>query len=93
MRIDTDDLYDLDTSKDVMMVAEDTVPYGTSKLKHDFPYGIYFGSHIKDTVKNRIGCVVGVKEDYILVAFEDDMDPQIIPADAESFEKGYYSLA
>lgn len=93
MRIDTDDLYDLDTSKDVMMVAEDTVPYGTSKLKHEFPYGIYFGSHIKDTVKNRIGCVVGVKEDYILVAFEDDMDPQIIPADAESFEKGYYSLA
>lgn len=70
-----------------------TVPYGTSKLKHDFLYGIYFGSHIKDTVKNRIGCVVGIKEDYILVAFEGDIDPQIVAAGAEPFEKGYYSLA
>ena len=56
-------------------------------------HGIYFGTRIKDTVKNRIGCVVGIKEDYILVVFEGDVEPQIVPAGAEFFEKGYYSLA
>ncbi len=75
------------------MVAEDMASYGVTKKKRDFPYGIFFGSRIKDSVKDRVGCVVGIKEDYILVAFEGDVEPQIIPANAEFFENGYYSLA
>ena len=83
-------IYDLDSVNKAMMVAEDTVHYGK---KHDFPYGIFFGSRIKDTVKNRIGCVVGIKEDYILVAFEGEVEPQIVPVKEDSFDKGFFSLA
>lgn len=87
-----DGTYNFDGSGDAMMVADKTVQYGKAKQKHDFPYGIYFASRIKDTVNNRVGCVVGIKKDFILVAFEGEVEPQIVSANAENFEKGYYML-
>ena len=87
------DVYSFTHPNNAMMVAEDTSMYGKIKQKYDFPYGIYFGSRIKDSVKNRVGCVVGVKKDYILVAFEGDVEPHIVAAGVEFFEKGYYLLA
>lgn len=88
-----DNSYSFDRTNGTMMVAEDTIPYGGVKKKYDFPYGIYFGSRIKDNEKNRIGCVVGVRDEYILVAFEGEVEPQIIAAGVEFFEKGHYTLA
>lgn len=46
---------------------------------------IYWDFCQTSTKKNR--------EDYVLVVFEGDIEPQIVPAGAEFFEKGYYSLA
>lgn len=75
------------------MVAESPVQYGSVRTDKKFPYGLYFGSRIKDSVKGRVGCVVGIQEDYILVAFEGEIEPQIVPANSDFFEKGYYALA
>ena len=74
------------------MVAEASFEYGEKKRKK-FPYGLYFGSKIRDSVKNRVGCVVGINDNYVLVAFEDEVEPQIVSAGSEFFENGYYSLA
>lgn len=76
-----------------LMVAESPVQYGSVRTDKKFPYGLYFGSRIKDSVKGRVGCVVGIQEDYILVAFEGEIEPQIVPANSDFFEKGYYALA
>lgn len=65
----------------------------TNTIVGKFPYGIYFGSRVRDFVKGRIGCVVGIREDYILVAFEGNASPNVVPADSEFFEKGFYALA
>lgn len=92
-RLNEDVTYKFDSPGEIMMVAEESGLDGSARKKYDFPYGIYFGSRIKDSVKKRVGCVVGIKDDYVLIAFEGDMDPQIISANAETFEKGYYSLA
>ena len=74
------------------MVAEASFEYGENKRK-GFPYGLYFGSKIKDSVKGRVGCVVGINDNYVLVAFENEIEPQIVAAGSEFFEKGYYTLA
>ena len=77
-----------------LMVAEETVPYGTKqKSQFDFPYGIHFGTKVKDYAKDRVGVVVGIQPEYILVAFENGLEPRIMAAGAEFFEKGYYAIA
>ena len=85
----------LSMSKDkTNVVAETPVQYGTKKNnQYDFPYGIHFGTKVRDYVKGRTGVVVGIQPDYILVAFESDLEPRIIPAGSEFFEKGYYAIA
>ena len=88
-------IYGFGSSKDypsAMMVAEPTVPYGTKK-KHSFPYGIYFGTRIRNNMKNEVGCVVGIQDDYILVAFENGLEPRIMPVSEEMFDHGYFALA
>lgn len=88
-------IYGFGSSKDypsAMMVAEPTVPYGTKK-KHIFPYGIYFGTRIRNNMKNEVGCVVGIQDDYILVAFENGLEPRIMPVSEEMFDHGYFALA
>jgi hypothetical protein len=64
-----------------------------AQVKFQFPYGISFGTKIKDTIKNRVGCVVGIQKEYILVAFEEKLEPQIMSVSEEFFERGYYMLA
>lgn len=61
------------SAKSRLMVAEEPTAYGT---KQAFPYGIQFGTLIEDTVQHRVGSVVGVGKDYILVAFEDPSSPE-----------------
>lgn len=84
--------YGVENGTRSLMVAESNGEYISRRKSKGFPYGIYFGSRIKDTINARIGCVVGVRDDKILVIFEEDTIPQIIPAFGESFEKGIYVL-
>jgi hypothetical protein len=72
------------------MTVRETSTYAIKERK--FPYGIYFGSRIKDIAKNRIGCEVCIKEDYNFVAFDGEDEPQIITVEMECFDKGIYSL-
>ena len=81
-----------DNHSSVIMVAEDSALYGVKK-KYAFPYGIYFGTKIKDTVKNQIRCVVGIQKNYILVAFEAGLEPRVMPVGEEGFERGYFVVA
>lgn len=60
--------------------------------KSKFPYGLYFGSRVRDSVKNRIGCVVGIQDDCVHIAFEGDTEPQFVAAGPEFFEHGFYTL-
>ncbi len=66
-----------------------------SKSVNKFPDGIFFGTKIYDAVKERVGCVVGrsQSDEYILIAFEDKVQPQIISVAPEGFEKGYFEIA
>lgn len=59
-----------------------------------FPHGLLFGTLIRDHERNRIGCVVGYGSTYVLVAFDEGtVEPHIIPIEAESFSRGWYSVA
>ncbi len=59
-----------------------------------FPHGLLFGTLIKDNERNRIGCVVGYGDTYVLIAFnEGTVDPRIVPVGAEGFSRGWYSVA
>lgn len=82
--------HDFSLVRGASMVAEERAPYG-KQMK--FPYGIYFGSKIRDTVKEQVGCVVGIQQDYILVAFENGVEPRVMPVGAEGFDKGFFALA
>ena len=78
----------------LIRAAEPTIPYRSAQdTKHNFPYGIYFGSRIRDSIRNQVGCVVGINDGYILVAFEGEDEPRIVPMGVEFFEKGYCTLA
>lgn len=78
-----------------LMLAEEKTPYITDGEERAFPYGILFGTLIKDNCTHRIGCVVGIEEKYILVVFEDKEknDPRVELIDAEGFERGFYQIA
>ena len=82
------DINTIDDIKDYSMVAEEN-RYGVQK-RSSFPYGLYFGTKIRDLVKDRIGYVVGINEEYIWVAFEDKDKPIMMPARKEFFDEGYY---
>ena len=79
------------SSEDLTVVIEDM---GGSSITTDrIPYGLYFGSRVKDIANNRVGCVVGMKPDYILIAFEGREKPQIVKVNLEVFDSGQYMLA
>lgn len=75
------------------IAAEQQAVYSTNKKETIFPYGLLFGSMIRDKVKGKVGCIVGIKKEYVLVAFEGEVEPCIVPASADFFEKGFYELA
>ena len=72
------------------MVAEEPFTYGAKKT--GFPFGIYFGTRVRDSVRNVVGCVVGIQEDSILVAFENGQEPRISTIKEEAFEQGHFVL-
>ena len=61
--------------------------------KYNFPYGIYFGTRIRDNIKGKTGYVVSIQREYILVAFENGIEPKLIPFTPESFKNGHCSIA
>lgn len=76
-----------------LLVAEGMEQYGSiQKENYNFPYGIYFGTKVKDNSNGHIGVVVLIRPDFIEVLFEGEMEPKrrtIIP---ELFENGYFSV-
>lgn len=84
--------YDINGSSFNMNLKEGngSIPYKLDA--NTFPYGLYFGSRIKDSEENRIGCVVGIKEDHILVVFDGEENPQIVQVSPKPFEEGYFTL-
>lgn len=58
-----------------------------------FPYGVYFGSRIFDNVDKTTGIVVGMNDDYILVAYENTFEPKIITYDRLAFENNVCKIA
>ena len=79
--------------EDKIAMAEDMESDSKPQHKWSFSSGICFGTLVKNKIDNRIGCVVGIKEDYVLVVFEGNAEPKIIAVDAELFETGFYFLA
>lgn len=86
--VDLKNIYSLDDSQYGYMVAEEQS--NTVSQSSRLPYGIYLGTRIRDTVKNEIGFVVGISNDYVTVAFEDGINPRMVPAGKEFFDKGYF---
>lgn len=77
-----------------LLLAEESTSYGQEKsLNMDFPFGIYFGSRIKNVQDGRVGVVIDVHIDTILIAFEGEGSPDMILADKESFEQGRFVVA
>lgn len=77
-----------------LLLAEESTSYGQEKsLNMDFPFGIYFGSRIKNVQDGRVGVVIDVHIDTILIAFEGEGSPDMILADKESFEQGRFAVA
>ena len=77
----------------VLMYAEKLTEQSIVET-NKIPYGIFFGTKIYDTVKEQAGCVVGRGRsgEYVLIAFEGDVEPQIIAVGPEGFEKGYFKI-
>lgn len=74
-------------------VRESTPLYMTSNAEMKFPYGLYFGTKVRNTENGKIGCIVGIRDDYVLVAFEEKVEPWICAVGSEMFEAGYYKIA
>jgi len=80
-------------SSDQQIAASPYSAYGKSHdISTTFPYGLYFGSRIKDFRTNRIGCVIGFVDNNIVIAFENSLTPTIVQADTLSFKNGQYAL-
>lgn len=79
---------------DAIMVAEDPAIYDSGYFKNmDFPFGIYFGSRVKNLLDGSIGCVVDIRADEIVVAFQGHEKPDLVVATKNSFESGQYVIA
>lgn len=77
-----------------LLLAEESLSYGLKKsFDMDFPFGLYFGSRIKNMQDGRIGVVIEVRTNTILIAFEGKNRPDMIEADKESFEQGKFVVA
>lgn len=63
------------------------------KLAVRIPLGVTFGTLVRNNQSNQIGCVIGINEKYILIAFEEQHEPQIVQVDTELFAQGHYSVA
>ena len=79
-------IYSMDELKGGHLVAEGN-EYSVNHNR--FPYGIYIGSKVKDTARNEIGYVVGISDELelIQVAFENGIEPNIMPVGKELFDK------
>ena len=57
-----------------------------------FPYGISFGTLILNKQRNVVGCVIGVSEDKITVAYDIKLNIKNDTVDAKDFEKGLFAV-
>ena len=58
-----------------------------------FPFGVYFGSSIFDNEDKRTGLVVGMNDEYILVAYENSFEPDLMTYDRFAFENNVCRIA
>lgn len=61
-------------------------------INNRFPFGIYYGSRIKDLINNRYGFVVGISEERIIIAFEDILEPVLVSVNADDFSTDVYMI-
>lgn len=59
----------------------------------NFPFGVYFGSTIFDNEDKRTGLVVGMNDEYILVAYENSFEPDLMTYDRFAFENNVCRIA
>lgn len=59
----------------------------------NFPFGVYFGSTIFDNENKRTGLVVGMNDEYILVAYENSFEPDLMTYDRFAFENNVCRIA
>lgn len=79
--------------KGELLIAESPGHYLTnSDSQWKFPYGIYFGSRVKEEHTGRIGCVVKVNKKDISVAFQKDDSPEIISVDEDTFLRSGFTI-
>ena len=59
----------------------------------NFPFGVYFGSTIFDNEDKRTDLVVGMNDEYILVAYENSFEPDLMAYDRFAFENNVCRIA
>ncbi len=75
--------------EDALLIAEKPAEYlANNNSRWQFPYGIYFGSMVKDQNNGRVGCVVKVNYHDISIAFQGTEMPEIVSVDEQSFAAG-----
>ena len=57
-----------------------------------FPYGINFGTMIKNNQRHIPGCVVGMSDDAIVLAYNQELNIPNEKVTAEEFQKGLFSV-
>lgn len=79
------------THQGALSVAEPRAAYGVDESKK-FPYGISFGTMVKNNEKNIPGCVVGVSHDAIILAYNQKLKLANERVTADEFHKGLFSV-
>lgn len=79
------------THQGTLSVAEPRAAYGVDETKR-FPYGINFGTMVKNNEKNIPGCVVGVSRDAIILAYNQKLKLANERVTADEFQKGLFSV-
>ena len=74
-----------------LLVSEQKPKYG-EKSAMKFPYGINFGTMIKNNQRHIPGCVVGMSDDAIVLAYNQELNIPNEKVTAEEFQKGLFSV-
>lgn len=76
-------------TNDILFIAERPSEYlSTKNNRLQFPYGIYFGSKVKDQNSGRVGCVIKICDHNIYIAFQGEGTFEIEAVDEQSFATG-----
>lgn len=86
--------YDFENTSLLMKFGDERIDSFNDIEKRDqIPNSLHFGSIIKNSKSGRIGCVVGVRDEYVLVVFKGGVDPIIESVSYASIEDGSFRLS